>query len=326
MQKNIAIVAGGDSGEYEVSIKSGQQLLDQIDKSAYHPILIHIKGTEWVAEANGSTIAVDKNDFSVTINGKKTTFDCVLIGIHGTPGEDGRLQSYFELMKIPYTTCGVLSSSLTFNKYACKHYLLPYGIHMAKDLLFHKNDTIDAFEIAKTLGLPCFVKPNNGGSSCGVSKISTVEEIVPAIKTALEHDSEIIVEEYIKGIEITCGVMKTNNKSIVFPIAEIVSKKEFFDYEAKYTSGLADEIVPARIPDKLRLDCEKTSSLIYDKIFCRGVVRIDYIIRDEKLFFLEVNTVPGMTKASIIPRMIVAAGLTMKDVLTDLIEDSVENS
>lgn len=323
MQKNIAIVAGGDSGEYEISIKSGQQLLDQIDKTAYNPILIHIKGTKWVAEVNGNTVAVDKNDFSVTFNSKKITFDCVLIGIHGTPGEDGRLQSYFELMKVPYTTCGVLSSSLTFNKYACKHYLIPYGIHTAKARLFHKNDTVDANDVVKNLGLPCFVKPNNGGSSCGVSKISTVEEIVPAIKKALEHDTEIIVEEYIKGTEITCGVMKTNNKSVVFPIAEIVSKKEFFDYEAKYTSGMADEIVPARIPDKIKLDCERISSMIYDKIFCRGVVRIDYIIRDEKLYFLEVNTVPGMTKASIIPRMIVAAGLTMKDVLTDLIEDAL---
>lgn len=325
MQKNIAIVAGGDSGEYEVSIKSGQQLLDQIDKSLYAPLLIHIKGNQWIAEVSGTSVPVDKNDFTVTSGGKKISFDCVLIGIHGTPGEDGRLQSYFELMNLPYTTCGVLSSSLTFNKYACKHYLIPYGIHTAKAMLFHKNNTVDAAEVVKTLGLPCFVKPNNGGSSCGVSKISAAEEIVPAIKKALEHDTEIIVEEYIKGTEITCGVMKTSNKSIVFPIAEIVSKKEFFDYEAKYTSGLADEIVPARIPEKIRLDCEKTSSMIYDKIFCRGVVRIDYIIRDEKLYFLEVNTVPGMTKASIIPRMIVAAGFTMTNVLTDLIEDAIFN-
>jgi D-alanine-D-alanine ligase len=326
MQKNIAIVAGGDSGEYEVSIKSGQQLLDQIDKSVYAPVLIHIKGTEWVAEVNGESVPIDKNDFSVTSKGEKIKFDCVLIGIHGTPGEDGRLQSYFELMNLPYTTCGVLSSSLTFNKYACKHYLIPYGIHTAKARLFHKNDSIDAVELVHILGLPCFVKPNNGGSSCGVSKISTQEEMVPAIRKALEHDTEIIVEEYIQGTEITCGVMKTSNRSIVFPIAEIVSKKEFFDYEAKYTSGLADEIIPARIPEKIRLDCERTSSMIYDKLFCRGVVRIDYIIRDEKLYFLEVNTVPGMTKASIIPRMIVAAGLTMTNVLTNLIEDAIKNS
>lgn len=323
MKKNIAIVVGGDSGEYEVSIKSGKQLFDQIDKTKYNPTLIHLKGIDWKASIDGKEIQVDKNDFSVPSNGSKTKFDCALIGIHGTPGEDGRLQSYFEMMKVPYTTCGVLSSSLTFNKYACKQYLIPYGVVTAKSILFHKTDTIDAAQVVKTLGLPCFIKPNNGGSSCGVSKISTTEEIVPAIEKALEHDSEIIVEEYIKGTEITCGVMKTKDRSIVFPIAEIVSKKEFFDYEAKYTSGMADEIIPARIPEKIKQDCEKTSSLIYNNLFCRGVVRIDYIIRDEKLYFLEVNTVPGQSEASIIPRMIKAAGLTMTEVLSDLVEDAM---
>ncbi len=326
IKKNIAIVAGGDSGEYDVSIKSGQQLINQIDKVAYNAILIHIKGIEWSANVNETNVVVDKNDFSVTVNGNKTKFDCVLIGIHGTPGEDGKLQSYFEMMKIPYTSCGVLSSALTFNKYACKQYLIPSGIYTAKSMLFHKSDVIDAVEVVKNLGLPCFVKPNNGGSSCGVSKISTEAEIVAAIKTALEHDTEVIVEEYIKGTEITCGVMKTQNRSIVFPIAEIVIKKEFFDYEAKYTSGLADEIIPARIADAIKRDCEKTSAMIYDKLFCRGIVRIDYIIRDEKLYFLEVNTVPGMTEASIVPRMIIAAQLTMTGVISDLIEDAIANA
>lgn len=323
MRKNIAIVVGGDSGEYEVSINSGKQLFGQIDKSKYNPTLIHIKGIDWRASMEGREIQVDKNDFSVPVDGSKLKFDCVLIGIHGTPGEDGRLQSYFEMMKVPYTTCGVLSSSLTFNKYACKQYVIPYGVITAKSMLFHKNDKINAEEVAKNLGLPCFIKPNNGGSSCGVSKIATTGEIVPAIKKALEHDSEIIVEEYIQGTEITCGVMKTKNRSMVFPIAEIVSKKEFFDYEAKYTSGMADEIIPARIPDKIKTDCEKVSLLIYDKLFCRGIVRIDYIIRDEELYFLEVNTVPGQSEASIVPRMIKVAGLTMTDVLTDLIEDAL---
>jgi len=323
MKKNIAIVVGGDSGEYEVSIKSGQQLFNQIDKTKYNPVLIHIKGIDWKATVEGKEIQVDKNDFTVPVNQSKLRFDCALIGIHGTPGEDGRLQSYFEMMKVPYTTCGVLSSSLTFNKYACKQYIIPYGVDTAKAMLFHKNDRIDPEEVAKTLGLPCFVKPNNGGSSCGVSKIAKTEEIVPAIEKALEHDSEIIVEEFIKGTEITCGVMKTRNRSMVFPIAEIVSKKEFFDYEAKYTNGMADEIIPARIPENIRQECGKISSLIYDKLFCRGVVRIDYIIRGDKLYFLEVNTVPGQSEASIVPRMIKVAGLTMTEVLTDLIEDAL---
>lgn len=323
MKKNIAIVVGGDSGEYEVSIKSGKQLLEQLDKSKYNPFLVHIRGLEWKASIDGADVLIDKNDFSATKNQIKITFDCALIGIHGTPGEDGKLQSYFEMMKVPYTTCGILSSALTFNKYACKHYLMPYGIITAKAMLFQKNDQIDSNEVVRTLGLPCFIKPNNGGSSCGVSKISKMEEIVPAIEKALEHDSEIIVEEFIKGTEITCGVLRTKTRSMVFPIAEIVSKNDFFDYEAKYTSGMADEIIPARIPEEIKKACELTSSLIYDKLFCRGVVRIDYIIRDGQLYFLEVNTVPGQSEASIIPRMIKASGLTMTEVLTDLIEDAI---
>ncbi|NJO69212.1 MAG: D-alanine--D-alanine ligase [Bacteroidetes bacterium] len=323
MMKNIAIIAGGDSGEYEVSIKSGNQLFSQIDKSKYNAVLIHLKGTKWTAKIDENEIDVDKNDFSVTSNGNKITFDCALVGIHGTPGEDGKLQSYFELLKIPYTTCGVMTSALTFNKFATKHYLAPYGVHMAKGIIFHKNDEINPAEVVRTLGLPCFIKPNNGGSSCGVSKISIAEEIAPAIKNALEHDSEIIVEEYIKGTEITCGVIKSLGKLQVLPIAEIVSKKEFFDYEAKYTSGLADEIIPARIPAHIWEDCEKTSAMIYEKLFCKGVVRIDYIIKEDKLYFLEVNTVPGMTEASIIPRMIKAKNISMTEAITMLIEDAL---
>jgi D-alanine-D-alanine ligase len=323
MKKNIAIVSGGDSGEYEVSIRSGNQLFSQIDRAKYNPVLIHMKGLCWTAKVENTEVEIDKNDFSVNINGQKIKFDCVLVGIHGTPGEDGKLQAYFEMVGLPYTTCGVMTSALTFNKYATKHYLIPYGIYTAKALLFHKNDKVDASFVAKELGLPCFIKPNNGGSSCGVSKISDEKEIVPAINKALEHDSEIIVEEYIQGTEITCGVIKTLGQLQVLPIAEIVSKKEFFDYEAKYTSGLADEIIPARIPADVWKDCEKTSAMVYEKLFCKGVVRMDYIIRDNKLYFLEVNTVPGMTEQSIIPRMIKAKNISMQEAITMLIEDAL---
>ena len=326
MTKNIAIVAGGDSGEYEVSIKSGNQLFSQIDRSKYNPVLIHMKGMNWTANMDGTELNIDKNDFSVTLKDSKIKFDCALVGIHGTPGEDGKLQSYFELLKLPYTTCGVMTSALTFNKYATKHYLAPYGVNMAKGMIFHKNDEVNSSDVVKNLGLPCFVKPNNGGSSCGVSKISTEDEIEPAIKKALEHDCEIIVEEYIKGTEITCGVIKTLGNLQVLPIAEIVSKKEFFDYEAKYTSGMADEIIPARIPQDIWQACEKTSALIYEKLFCRGVVRIDYIIKDNKLYFLEVNTVPGMTEASIIPRMIKAKDISMTEAITMLVEDALSRA
>jgi D-alanine-D-alanine ligase len=322
MIKNIAIVAGGDSGEYEVSLRSGNQLFSQIDRSKYNPVLIHMKGMRWVAKLDGTEVEVDKNDFSVTIHGNKIKFDCALVGIHGTPGEDGKLQSYFELIGLPYTTCGVMTSSLTFNKFATKHYLAPYGVHMAKGLVFHKNDAITTSDVVKSLGLPCFIKPNNGGSSCGTSKITTEAEMEAAIRTALEHDSEVIVEEFIKGTEITCGVIKTMGNIRVLPIAEIVSKKDFFDYEAKYTNGMADEIIPARIPKNIWEACEKTSSMIYEKLFCKGVVRIDYIVKDEKLYFLEVNTVPGMTEASIIPRMIKAVNISMTEAITMLIEDA----
>jgi D-alanine-D-alanine ligase len=326
MKKYIAIVAGGDSGEYEVSIKSGNQLFAQIDRSKYNPVLIHMKGMNWIAKIDGAEIEVDKNNFSVTSGGEKIKFDCALIGIHGTPGEDGKLQAYFELIKLPYTTCGVMTCALTFNKYATKHYLAPYGVNMAKGMIFHKTDEVNPSEVVKNLGLPCFIKPNNGGSSCGVSKINEESQIVPAIKNALEHDSEIIVEEYIKGTEITCGVIKTLGKMQVLPIAEIVSKKEFFDYEAKYTSGMADEIIPARIPADIWEACEKISALIYDKLFCKGVVRIDYIIKDNKLHFLEVNTVPGMTEASIIPRMIKAKNISMTEAINMLIEDALSRA
>lgn len=326
MKKNIAIVAGGDSGEYEVSIKSGNQLFAQIDRNKYNPVLIHMKGMNWTAKVDGTDVEVDKNDFSVTLGGEKTKFDCALVGIHGTPGEDGKLQAYFELIKLPYTTCGVMTSALTFNKFATKNYLAPYGVNMAKGMIFHKNDKVNPSEVVKTLGLPCFIKPNNGGSSCGVSKINEESQIEAAIKNALEHDSEIIVEEYIKGTEITCGVIKTLGKMQVLPIAEIVSKKEFFDYEAKYTSGMADEIIPARIPANIWEDCEKTSALIYDKLFCKGVVRMDYIIKDGKLHFLEVNTVPGMTEASIIPRMIKAKNISMTEAIEMLIVDALDRA
>lgn len=319
-------MAGGDSGEYEVSIKSGNQLYSQIDRSKYNPVLIHMKGMKWTAKFDGAEVDVDKNDFSVTLKGVKTKFDCALVGIHGTPGEDGKLQSYFELLNLPYTTCGVMTSALTFNKFATKNYLSPYGINMAKGMIFHKTDKINPAEVVKNLGLPCFVKPNNGGSSCGVSKISTEGEIEAAIKNALEHDCEIIVEEYIKGTEITCGVIKTMGNLQILPIAEIVSKKEFFDYEAKYTSGMADEIIPARISKEIWEACEKTSALIYEKLFCKGVVRIDYIIKENKLYFLEVNTVPGMTEASIIPRMIKAKDISMQEAITMLIEDALNRA
>ena len=325
MKKNIAIVAGGDSGEFEVSVKSAEMLIRHIDRKLFSPYLIYIKGTSWRCILGNEKIPVDKNNFSVTVNNEKIKFECILIAIHGTPGEDGKLQSYFEMLNIPYTTCGVLSSALTFNKYACKQFLSAQGIFIGKSDSGKWKDRIDEQFIATHLEFPCFVKPNNGGSSCGISKVNDISGLQDAFENALEHDEEVLFESFIDGTEITCSIVKTGNRYMALPMAEIVSKKEFFDYEAKYTEGMAEEIIPARISEEIRKECEKTSFLIYEKLFCRGIVRIDFILSNGVLHFLEVNTVPGMSDSSIVPKMILSAGLEIKAIITELIEDSITN-
>jgi D-alanine-D-alanine ligase len=245
--------------------------------------------------------------------------------IHGTPGEDGRLQAYFELMRIPYTSCGVLASALTFNKHACKTHLNPLGVLFPKGKLIRKGEKIDAAELCAVLGLPCFVKPNSGGSSFGVTKVKSSSELNLALEAAFAEDlHEALVEEYIEGNEITCGLVKLGEEIIVFPITEIVSKKEFFDVEAKYTAGMADEITPARICESLSADCATISKTIYKHLNCRGMVRIDYIVCNGRLYFLEVNTIPGMSAASIIPKQVDAYGLTtVKALYTNLINEAI---
>jgi D-alanine-D-alanine ligase len=245
--------------------------------------------------------------------------------IHGTPGEDGRLQAYLELMHVPYTSCGVLASSLTFNKHACKAFLNSLGIIFPKGKLIRKGDSVNSKELFAMLGLPCFIKPNNGGSSFGVTKIKSSDELDSALKAAFAEDTEeVLVEEFIEGTEITCGLVKVNEKIIVFPITEIVSKKEFFDVEAKYTAGMSDEITPARISESLRTDCETMSVAIYKSLNCRGIIRIDYIVRDSCLYFLEVNTIPGMSAASIVPKQIDALGtVSIKTLYTHLINEVI---
>ena len=328
MKKKIALLLGGDSAEAAISVKSANLMLQNMDNALFEVYPITIKGASWTCAYNGVSIDVDKNDFSVIVDGHRICFDCAVPMIHGTPGEDGRLQAYFELMKIPYTTCGVLASSLTFNKHACKTYLNSLGILFPKSKLIRKDERVDAAELCSVLGLPCFIKPNNGGSSFGVTKIKSSSELSPALEAAFAEDAdEVLVEEFIEGTEITCGLVKLGEGIIVFPITEIVSKNEFFDVEAKYTAGMSDEITPARIHESLRTDCETLSTAIYKYLDCRGVVRIDYIVRDGRLYFLEVNTVPGMSSASIIPKQIDVLGkFTIQELYSALIYETIERA
>ena len=326
MLKNIAIVAGGDSSEYIVSVSSASNIKKSLDKKLYKPWLITIRGDRWVyGSLDEPEAEIDKNDFSFSISGVKTKFDCAFISIHGSPGEDGKLQAYFDLIGIPYTTCGVLTSALTFNKYACKGFLNSFGILSPKAMLVRKGYKFEPKKIADEIGMPCFIKPNNGGSSFGVTRVSEESEIKNAINKAFKEDNEVIIEELITGIELTGGVIKTKKRELLLPLTEIVSKNEFFDFNAKYKRE-ADEITPARIPDNLTKECRGITSFIYDLLDCRGIVRIDYILNDGKFYFLEVNTVPGMTDTSIIPQQAEAMGLNTVDLFTMAIEDAILNT
>lgn len=322
-KKNIAIVCGGDSSEAEVSLKSGKNLETMIGDEHYNTFIVYVKGKYWAVQSEGKAdCVIDKSDFSFSDNGVKVKFDCAYITIHGTPGENGILQSYFELVEIPYTSCGVFASAVTFNKYACKAFLNGFGIHSAKAVLIRKGETIKPEDIIKQLGTPCFVKPNNAGSSFGVSKVNAASEVVPAIEKALKEDDEVIIEEYLSGTEITNGIYVVNGKTTVLPITEIVTENEFFDYEAKYT-GKSKEITPARLSKELEAEVKATTEKVYKALGCKGIARVDYIVKPGKISMLEVNTTPGMSPASIIPQQITAAGLTHKDVFRGIIEESI---
>jgi D-alanine-D-alanine ligase len=321
---NIAVVSGGDSSEFVVSVKSGSNVFKAIDTNKFNPWLIQMKGKEWIVLQNEQKIAdVDKSDFSFVFENKKVKFDFAYITIHGTPGEDGILQGYFELLGIPYSTCNVHTSSLTFNKWFCNKFLSNFNIKMAKSLKISKGEIINPAAIVEKLGLPIFIKPNAGGSSFGVTKVKKQEEIEPAILNAWEESNDALIEEFVDGKEFTCGLVKIKNKKIVFPVTEVLPKNEFFDFDAKYTPGATEEITPARLPAHLFEKCQNISSEIYDLCQCAGIVRIDYILKDEVFYFLEVNTTPGMTATSFIPQQIAAMGLTLGQVITLIIEDKI---
>ena len=322
MKRTIAIVAGGDTSEYEVSLRSAQGIYSFIDKEKYTLYIVGMHGLDWhVRLDDGRTLPVDRNDFSFQLDGQKVKFDFAYITIHGTPGEDGRLQGYFDMLRIPYSCCGVLAAALTYDKFACNQYLHAYGVRIAESLLLRQGQTITDDEVVEKIGLPCFIKPSLGGSSFGVTKVKTREQIQPAIAKAFDEAQEVVVEAFMDGTELTCGCYKTRDKSVVFPITEVVSHNEYFDYKAKY-NGESDEITPARISDELADRVKKLTSAIYDILGAQGIIRMDYIVTEgDKINLLEVNTTPGMTATSFIPQQVRAAGLDIKDVMTDIIEN-----
>ena len=335
MKRQIAIIAGGDSSEYEVSLRSAAGIESFLsDQEQYATTIVLLRGQDWKAKVGENEwVAIDKNDFSYTLNGEKRTFDFAYITIHGTPGENGVLQGYLDMIGLPYSCCGVLAAAITFNKYTCNHYLKGFGVRVAESILLRKSDTqYPISNIPNLVGLPCFIKTNVGGSSFGVTKVKTVEEVKPAIDKAFAEGNEVICEAFMQGIEITCGAYKTRDKAVAFPITEVVTSNEFFDYDAKY-NGQVDEITPARIPDEVRDEVQALTLKIYDILGCKGIIRVDYILTEAKgdeakgkrfeINLLEVNTTPGMTATSFIPQQVRAAGLNIGEVLSEIIEDTL---
>ena len=329
MKKNIAIIAGGDSSEYGVSLRSAAGIESFLNHEQYDITIVLLRGNDWKAKVDEDKwVAIDKNDFSFIHNGVKNTFDFAYITIHGTPGENGLLQGYFDMLGIPYSCCGVLAAAMTFNKYTCNHYLKGFGVRVAESVLLRKEamrrlgDEAIGKDIVAQVGLPCFIKTNVGGSSFGVTKVKTLEEVEPAIEKAFAEGDEVICEAFMKGVEITCGVYKTKNKAVAFPITEVVTSNEFFDYDAKY-NGQVDEITPARIPDEVRDAVQAMTLKIYDILGCKGIIRVDYILTEGwTINLLEVNTTPGMTATSFIPQQVRAAGLNIGEVLSEIVEDN----
>ena len=319
----VAILAGGDSPEAEVSVNGAKFIHSILNREKYTPYLVYIKGKCWEAETeNGQRFPIDKNDFSFTSPKGKIIFEYALILIHGTPGENGLLQGYFELMKIPYSSGGVCSSAVTFDKVICKRIVAETGVALAKDILLNKGDKIDVQEIIRKLSLPLFVKPNASGSSFGVTKVKTEAELLPAIENAFNEDDQVLIEEFLEGTEISCGIMIAQGKTYLFPPTEIVSKSEFFDYNAKY-NGYSEEITPARISEKATKRVHESLLKIYKQTRCRGLVRIDFIIKNDIPYMIEVNSIPGMSSESIIPKESKVFGLSIPDLFDIIINETI---
>ena len=324
MKKKIALVTGGYSGEAEISYQSVITVNNNVDRSRYDVYVIDITPEGWFYKNdNNENISIDKNDFSITLNNSKINFDAVLMCIHGTPGEDGKLQGYFDCIGIPYTTCSAAASALTFNKRYTVAVAAFAGINVSKSLHIFRNDVINEEDIFNKLKFPVFVKPNNGGSSIGMSKVNQPsEEMGVALQKAFKEDDQVLIEEFIPGRELTIGVFKTKGEIITLPITEVISKKDFFDFEAKY-KGFSEEITPAKVDESIAEKVRAAARKIYSVLNCSGVVRIDFIYNEEKAepFMLEVNTVPGQSAASIVPQQVKANGWTLQEFYTALIEE-----
>lgn len=333
-KKIVAVVCGGDSSEHDVSLRSAQGIENFLDKEKFEVFIVEINGLTWEAQlSDGKKVPVSREDFSFKAGRRKVRPDFAYITIHGTPGENGILQGYFDLIRMPYSTSGVLVEAMTFNKFTLNQYLKGFGVNVSESLVVRKGneDLVTDNEIIEHIGLPCFVKPNAGGSSFGVSKVKTLDQLRPAIKLAMKESDEVMVEAFIPGTELTCGCYKVAGKEVVFPVTEVVTHNEFFDYDAKY-NGEVDEITPARIPNDLRDRVQALTSAIYDILGCSGIIRVDYIVTTQtddegkahmRINMLEINTTPGMTPTSFIPQQVRAAKLDIKDVLSDIIEDKL---
>ncbi|GGD34954.1 D-alanine--D-alanine ligase [Flavobacterium orientale] len=318
--KNVAIIMGGYSSEYKISLTSGNVVYTYLDKTKFSPYRIHLFKDKWVCVTDDEQeYPINKNDFSVTIGTEKITFDVVFNAIHGTPGEDGLMQAYFELLGIPQTSCDYYQAALTFNKRDLLSVLKPYGIKTATSFYLNQGDVLHPNQIIEKVGLPCFVKPNKSGSSFGISKVKTIEELLPAIETAYKEDNEIIIESFLDGMEVSVGVINYKGKITVLPITEIVSENDFFDYEAKYL-GKSSEITPARISEDLRLKIETVAKRAYEVLKMKGFTRSEFIIVDGEPHMLEMNTIPGLTTESILPQQAREAGISLADLFENAIE------
>ena len=332
LKKTVAIVCGGDSSEHDVSLRSAQGLYSFFDKEKYNVYIVDVKGTDWHVDLNdGTTAPIDRNDFSFVLNGQVVLFDYAYITMHGTPGENGLLQGYFDLIRLPYSTSGVLVEAMTFDKFVLNQYLRGYGVSVADSMLIRQGyeEIVSDDEIEQRIGMPCFVKPAADGSSFGVSKVKNKDQLAPAIRKAMMESPEVMVEQYLEGTEISVGCYKTKGKSVVLPATEVVTSNEFFDYDAKY-NGQVQEITPARLSAETTERVRQLTSHIYDILHCNGIIRIDYIIgkgvgsdgkETDKISMLEINTTPGMTPTSFIPQQVKAAGLNITDVLTEIVEN-----
>jgi D-alanine-D-alanine ligase len=322
----IALLAGGNSSEREIALNSAQQIASALDSAKYDVKVVdlHYRNMTYT-DANGKKWEVDKNDFSLTVEGVRTEFEYALIIIHGTPGEDGKLQGYLDMMGIPYSSCSQISSAITFDKISTKRAVASTSVNLAREVLLGRGQSYDSQAIVDTLGLPLFVKPNASGSSFGVTKVTAVEGIAAAVDAAFKESDEVLIEECIVGREMGCGVVVTAESEIVLPITEIVSKRDFFDYEAKYTAGLSDEITPAPISEDIKSKLNRMTLEAYRACRCSGIVRIDFIVTEAgEPYLIEINSIPGMSSGSIVPKQVREAGMTLGELYDIVIEDSLK--